>query len=82
MSMFTPDDDCGSRKSWRDVLRDDPLWLVAAYRLYDNTVCQHLGDKLGIANIYILSAGWGLIRADFLTQYYNITFSASARGRP
>ena len=60
--------------------RGNPLGLVAAYRLYDNAVYQHLVDKLGIANVYILSAGWGLIRADFLTPYYDITFSAIARG--
>lgn len=28
--------------------------------------------------VYILSAGWGLIRSDFLTPYYDITFSQSA----
>jgi hypothetical protein len=82
-----PDDDCGSGKSWRDVLVDynnnpggNPLGLLPAYRLYANPVYERLVDKQGIANVYILSAGWGLIRADFLTPYYDITFSASARG--
>jgi hypothetical protein len=82
-----PDDDFGSGKSWRDVLMDynnnprgNPLGLVTAYRLYDNAVYQRLVDKLGIANVYILSAGWGLLRADFLTPYYDITFSPRARG--
>jgi hypothetical protein len=82
-----PDDDCGSRTSWRDVLVDynknpdgDRLGLLPAYRLYANPVYQRLVDKLGIAKVYILSAGWGLIRGDFLTPYYDITFSASARG--
>jgi len=28
--------------------------------------------------VYILSAGWGLIRSDFFTPYYDITFSQSA----
>jgi hypothetical protein len=81
-----PDDDCGSGKSWRDVLLDynnaprgNPLGLLPAYRLYENPVYERLGDKVGIANVYILSAGWGLIRADFLTPYCDITFSASAR---
>jgi hypothetical protein len=82
-----PDDDCGSGKSWRDVLLDynnallgNPLGLLPAYRLYENPVYERLVDKLGIANVYILSAGWGLIRSDFLTPYYDVTFSASARG--
>ena len=35
-------------------------------------------DRFGPKNVYILSAGWGLIRADFLTPYYDITFSPSA----
>lgn len=82
-----PDDDCGSGKSWRDFLVDynnnpgaNPLGLLPAYRLYENTVYERLVGKLGIANVYILSAGWGLIRADFLTPDYDITFSAGARG--
>jgi hypothetical protein len=45
----------------------NPLGLVPAYRLYDNAVYQRLVDRLGIANVYILSAGWILLRADFLT---------------
>jgi hypothetical protein len=28
--------------------------------------------------VYVLSAGWGLIRADFLVPQYDITFSQSA----
>jgi len=31
-----------------------------------------------VSNVYILSAGWGLVRADFLTPSYNITFSLRA----
>jgi hypothetical protein len=33
---------------------------------------------MGLQNVYILSAGWGLIRADFLTPQYDITFAQSA----
>ena len=82
-----PDDDAGKGKSWREVLlaynrepRCNPLGLLPAYRLYENPVYTRLVDKLGIENVYILSAGWGLIRSDFLTPYYDITFSLSARG--
>jgi hypothetical protein len=35
-------------------------------------------DRFGLENVYVLSASWGLIRADFLTPYYDITFSSSA----
>lgn len=36
--------------------------------------------NLGLDHVYILSAGWGLVKSDFLTPYYDITFSQSARG--
>jgi hypothetical protein len=81
-----PDDDAGNGKSWRDVLleynrkSDNPYGLLPAYRLYGNPVYRRLVDTLGIGSVYILSAGWGLMTADFLTPYYDITFSPSARG--
>jgi hypothetical protein len=34
--------------------------------------------QFGIENTFILSAGWGLIDATFLTPAYDITFSAKA----
>lgn len=40
---------------------------------HGTAVVQDLG------NVYILSAGRGLIAGDFLTPYYDITFSPSAR---
>ena len=55
----------------------NPLGLCPAYRLYENQTYGRLADRFG-SNLYILSAGWGLIRADFLTPYYDITFSPSA----
>jgi hypothetical protein len=33
--------------------------------------------SLCLQSVYILSAGWGLIGASFLTSYYDITFSQS-----
>ena len=35
-------------------------------------------ESFGCENVFILSAGWGLIAASFLTPTYDITFSASA----
>lgn len=35
-------------------------------------------DRFGLHKAYILSPAWGLSRADFLTPYYDITFSQSA----
>jgi hypothetical protein len=37
-----------------------------------------LVKQFGVENKYILSAGWGLINAAFLTPAYDITFSTQA----
>ena len=79
-----PDDLADDGRSWRKVLldynaqTDNSLQLLMAYRLYENRVYEQLVAKFGLDQVYILSAGWGLIRASFLTPYYDITFSASA----
>ena len=39
---------------------------------------EMLLDRYGLEHLYILSAGWGLIAANFLTPVYDITFSSSA----
>jgi len=79
-----PDDPARHGKTWRDLLVDynatgaNRLGLLPAYRLYLHQVYGQLVDRYGVDNVYILSAGWGLIQADFLTPKYDITFSASA----
>jgi hypothetical protein len=80
-----PDDQREDGIVWRQVLwnyntnpDDNPLRLYPAYRLYTNEVYRRLVDYVGLTNVYVLSAGWGLIRADFLTPSYDITFSTSA----
>jgi hypothetical protein len=80
-----PDDRSESGKPWRQILEEynahpeqNPLGLYQAYRLYENNIYRRLVDRFGIQRVYILSAGWGLIRADLLTPYYDITFSLSA----
>ena len=84
-----PDDLARSGLSWRDVLIEyngkyknaasgNPLGLLPAWRLYKNPAYGELVSAFGIQNVFILSAGWGLIPADFLTPNYDITFSASA----
>jgi hypothetical protein len=82
-----PDDPSGNGKSWREMLSaynerpdNNPLGLYPAYRLYENRAYGRLVDAFGLENVYILSAGWGLIGAAFLTPYYDITFSPSAEG--
>jgi hypothetical protein len=80
-----PDDLSDSGASWRSVLlaynkapNENPLGLYSAYELYQNKVYERLADNYKVENVYILSAGWGLIRADFLTPNYDITFSPIA----
>lgn len=79
-----PDDISDDGRSWRERLLEynkmhaqtNPLGLLPAYQLYTNPAYEALVHKFGIQNIYILSAGWGLIRAGFLTPVYNITFTS------
>jgi hypothetical protein len=80
-----PDDPCEDGISWRQLLLKynndpggNPLRLYPAYQLYENKAYRRLVDRFGLKKVYILSAGWGLIRADFLTPSYDITFSLSA----
>jgi hypothetical protein len=80
-----PDDVSEGGMSWRESLlnynaapHDNSLGLCPAYLLYQNKIYVRLVNRFGPENVYILSAGWGLVRADFLTPYYDITFSPSA----
>jgi hypothetical protein len=80
-----PDYPSAHGMSWREVLLkynehpgDNPLGLYPAWKLYKEGTYGRLVDRFGLEKVYILSAGWGLIRADFLTPYYDITFSPSA----
>ena len=80
-----PDDYIDDRHTFRDVVREynlrpeeNPWDLLPAWQLYSHPVYGELADGLGIVNLFILSAGWGLIKADFLTPNYDIALSASA----
>ena len=82
-----PDDPADSGRSYREELveynrrpGDNPLGLLPAWRLYTNPVYAGLVDTFSTRNVFILSAGWGLIASNFLTPYYDITFSNSVRG--
>ena len=84
-----PDDICArpdytfeNQYTWRKKLLDynkegksNPLGLLPAYKLYAHKVYENLVNKFGENQVFILSAGWGLIRSDFLTPDYDITFS-------
>lgn len=80
-----PDDVAEDGRTWREHLTTyneaggNPLGLLRAFELYENPAYGQMVSQLGIENIYILSAGWGLIRADFLTPLYDITFSSAVK---
>jgi hypothetical protein len=79
-----PDDQVGAGLgTWREHLNHyneqnlNPDGLCRAANLYKprvDKVYTALVDRYGWENVFILSAGWGLIRSDFLTPYYDITF--------
>ncbi len=87
-----PDDSCGANgTTWRDVLTryneqpENPCDICRAADLYRpnehefrKLYCE-LADTFGWDHVFILSAGWGLIRATFRTPDYNITFSTQAK---
>ena len=82
-----PDDAIEGRRTWREQVIEynrnrvgNPLNLLPAYQLYANPAYRALVEKYRAENVFILSAGWGLIGAEFLTPYYDITFSPAAKG--
>jgi len=83
--LARPDDIARGSLTWRDILKDcnarpgnSPYALLRAYELYANPVYRRLTERFGAERTYILSAGWGLIRSDFRTPSYDITFSGQA----
>jgi hypothetical protein len=70
----------GGELLWKynEAQKANPFKLLPAYQLYENKTYGLLVDRFGFDNVYILSAGWGLIRSEFLIPYYDITFSQSA----
>ena len=80
-----PDDLSDTGVSWREMLLrynrspgSNPLRLLPAGQLYANPTYKQLAKRFGSEKTYILSAGWGLLGASFLTPNYDITFSVSA----
>lgn len=80
-----PDDASDGGVTWRDELvrynanpRNNSLGLLPAATLYTHPTYEHLATKIGYGRLFILSAGWGLLPASFLTPNYDITFSTQA----
>lgn len=86
-NCYKPDDNMdGMECTWRDYLKSynqkgsNPNNLYPAGELYKPPIYKALVEKYGAQNVFILSAGWGLVRSDFLIPYYDITFSN--QGKP
>lgn len=62
--------------SWRDFInkQENRKDLKKAYNLYKNEIYDRLYKRFG-NNLFIFSAGWGIVRAEFKLPNYNITFS-------
>ena len=84
-----PDDISDDGTSWRTRLcaynathaknEDNPFDLLPAWELYKRPIYGNLVKEYGAENVYIMSAGWGLVSADFLVPDYDITYSSSAK---
>lgn len=83
-----PDDLADGLQTWRDRIleynkqTENSFGLLPAYRLYRNKAYVNLVEKFGKDSVFIFSAGWGLIPADFLTPDYDITFSNAKNVKP
>ena len=55
------------------------LNFYKAADLYSPSIYRLLVDTYGRDDIFILSAGWGLIKSDYLIPSYDITFSANSK---
>lgn len=80
-----PDDFSSFGGCWRKLVlgynanpRNNPLGLLPAHALYPDEIYPWLLEELGPGQTCILSAGWGLIGASFLTPSYDITFNPGA----
>src|SRR5688572_30115898 len=82
VSYARPDDQSTDGRTWRERLvaynedGDNPNGLLPACELYSHGAYAALLASFGLRRLFILSAGWGLLRASFLTPAYDITFAA------
>lgn len=80
-----PDDPSdASGTTWRQRVEaansagEDATALLRAFELYQPAAFRRLAKRFGTDNLFILSAGWGLVRADYRLPTYDITFSKQA----
>jgi hypothetical protein len=76
---FHPDDIVPNEEiSWRNLINQQKkdLHLIPAYELYKRPIYSALFKYFG-ADLFVFSAGWGIIKADYKLPKYNVTFSCS-----
>ena len=73
---FRPDDKIpNEQNTWREYVESqDNNKLLQSYKLYKPPIYKSLYKKFK-SDLFILSAGWGLINSEFRIPKYNITFS-------
>lgn len=78
-NQFNPDDKIpNENRTWRDYVNSqENNKLLESYKLYRPNIYNSLYEKYG-SNLYILSAGWGIINSEFKIPKYDITFSKRA----
>ncbi len=71
--------------TWRDRVAAEnapgatyPWGLMPAGELYSPRIYRALTARFGVEQVFILSAGWGLVRSDWRLPAYDIAFAASA----
>jgi hypothetical protein len=83
--LVKPDEIAEGGRTWRQQLSayndneaaTNPKRLWPAWQLYESAAYGKLVRRFGVESVYILSAGWGLVRANYLLPQYDITFSSS-----
>ena len=82
VNTFLPDGDIPNlNMTWRDYVtnnQNNNVIPFKSYQLYIHGVYQNLFNFFRY-RLFILSAGWGLVKAEFRLPNYNITFSSSAK---
>lgn len=80
-----PDGAAPGGRTWREEVlaynesEDNPQGLYTAWELYRPAAYRRLIEALGVENVLVLSAGWGLVRADFRLPMYDITFTSQVK---
>lgn len=78
---FLPDNRIPNMEiTWRDFVltnQNQNIIPFRAYELYKRNEYRQLFNRFG-NSFYVLSAGWGLVKADFRLPNYDITFSNNA----